>query len=433
VSDASALTPRKIVQELDHYIVGQQDAKRIVAIALRNRWRRQQLSPEDRAETPPKNIMLIGPTGVGKTEIARRMAGLVQAPFLKVEATKYTEIGYVGRNVDSMIRDLVETSISMVRSEEMSRARPQAEQSAEDRLVSMLAGSRTEDSARIREDLRQGRLDNHEVELTVEERQMPFMQLFNGSGMEELGVDVGNMFGMPPRRVSRRMTVKEARRIVIEQESEKAVDREKTVQEGLRRAQELGIVFIDEIDKIISAGRSASGPEVSREGVQRDLLPIVEGASINTRYGTVRTDHILFIAAGAFSTSRPTDLIPELQGRFPLRAELKSLTQEDFVRILSEPKTALTKQYRQLLATENIDVEFAPDGVKEMAAIAYQINSSLQDIGARRLHTVIEKVLDDISFQAPEIAPCKISITSEYVRERLKEIVEKEDLRRYIL
>jgi ATP-dependent HslUV protease ATP-binding subunit HslU len=318
----------------------------------------------------------------------------------------------------------------------------QAEKNAEERLLDLLLPKRSsapegEDEgttrSKLREKLREGSLDAREVEVVVEERQMPFMQLFTDAGMEELGVDMGSMFGGTPKRATKRVNVKDARRIITQQEAEKLIDREKAVQEGVRRAQEAGVIFIDEIDKIVSAGKSSSGPDVSREGVQRDLLPIVEGATIQTRYGPVKTDHVLFIAAGAFSTSRPTDLIPELQGRFPLRAELKSLTRDDFVRILTEPKNAITKQYRLLLETEKVKIDFAPDAIEEMASIAFQLNSTMQDIGARRLHTIIEKVLDDFSFQAPDIAPCQFTVNAQYVRDRLKDIMASEDLRKYIL
>jgi ATP-dependent HslUV protease ATP-binding subunit HslU len=446
--DPRDLTPRRIVQELDRHIVGQDAAKRVVAIAIRNRWRRQQLAPELRTDFAPKNILLVGPTGVGKTEIARRLAQLVSAPFVKVEATRYTERGYVGRDVESIVRDLVEVAVSMVKAEELSKVQKRAEERAEERLLDALLPPRpaapsdppesAERSAQSREKmramLRAGELDGREVELTVEERQSPFMQVFSPGGMEEVGLDgmgaLGNMF--PSRQVVRRVVVSEARRVMAQQEAEKLVDRERCTREGLRRAQETGVVFIDEIDKIVGAERT-QGPDVSRGGVQRDLLPIVEGATVNTRYGVVNTDYMLFIAAGAFSFAKPTDLIPELQGRFPLRAELKSLGREDFVRILTEPKSALLKQYAALLEVEGIRVDFRRDAVEEMAAIAAQINSSTQDIGARRLHTVVEKVLDDVSFTAPELAPAQVPIDASYVRQRLKNILEDEDLRRYIL
>jgi ATP-dependent HslUV protease ATP-binding subunit HslU len=444
------LTPRQIVAELDKYIIGQQDAKRAVAIALRNRWRRQRLPPGLRDEVAPKNIIMIGPTGVGKTEIARRLARLAEAPFIKVEASKYTEVGYVGRDVESMIRDLAELAVNMVRGEKTRRVEERARELAEERLLDLLLPSSRmgafgqpvapetatahETREKLRQRLRDGALDDRTVEVEVANRGLPMVEILGGQGMEELQENLKEMLGniLPQRTRRRKVKVQEARRILSQEEADKLVDKEEVVSEAISRVENSGIVFLDEVDKI--AGRERTqGPDVSREGVQRDLLPIVEGSTVSTKYGLVRTDHILFIAAGAFHVSKPSDLIPELQGRFPLRVELQSLTREDFVRILTEPETALSKQYTALLATEGVDLVFTPDAVEEIAAIATAVNQATENIGARRLYTIMERLLDEISFEAPHMAGVKVEITAEQVRKKLATIVKDQDLSRYIL
>jgi len=442
-----SLTPRRIVEQLDRYIIGQKQAKRAVAIAVRNRWRRLNLEIDMREEVLPKNIIMIGPTGVGKTEIAKRLAGLIGAPFIKVEASKYTEVGYVGRDVESMIRDLVEVSVGMVHQKERESVHKKAEALAEERLLeALLPGAQIDvvaegDEARqrsrtlehLRGRLASGALDGRLVEIEVEAKP-PQVQMLGGLEFEQMGVDFQALFEkiLPPRRERRKMSVKEARGVLLNQEAEKLIDREKVVAQGLDLAQNSGIIFIDEIDKIASSGRSA-GPDVSREGVQRDLLPLIEGSTVVTRYGMVRTDHILFIAAGAFHGVKPSDLIPELQGRFPIRVELDDLGEEEFVRILTEPQNALTKQYEALLETEGIELIFEEDGIREIARTAAQINSRTINIGARRLHTVMEKLLEDISYEAPDVNDKTLRVTADYVREKLASIVKDEDLTRYIL
>ncbi len=437
------LTPKRIVEELDRYIVGQESAKRAVAIALRNRWRRQKLPEHIRDEVAPKNLLMIGPTGVGKTEIARRIAQLIKAPFVKVEATKYTEIGYVGRDVESMVRELVEVSYQMVKQEKMQEVRERAKRLAEERLLDYLvpqqlsfgirspqdAGKRDE----MREKLKKGELEDRVIEVEVQEKFVPVIGIAGPPGLEELEEQLRNMLGgLGGGRKRRRLKVREALQVFESEEAEKLIDQEEVAREAISRAENFGIVFIDEIDKI-AVKTPGAGPGVSREGVQRDLLPIVEGTVVKTKYGPVRTDHILFIAAGAFHIAKPSDLMPELQGRFPIRVELNPLTREDFVRILKEPKNALTVQYIELLKTEGVELEFTEDALEEIARIAEDANNRTENIGARRLHTVMEKLLEDISFNAPELAGQRIIIDARFVRAKLEGIVKDVELSKYIL
>ena len=476
---ADALTPRQIVEELDKYIIGQSEAKRSVAIALRNRSRRQMLNEEIRDEVAPKNIIMIGPTGVGKTEIARRLARLVDAPFIKVEASKYTEVGYVGRDVESMIRDLADLAVNMIKAEQTEIVKEKALEMAEESLLDCLFpppqplkkfAEQPEDSDEIdveimeedsdleieteeqieiiqkqeeryqktrekfRQRLRAGKLEDKPIEISVKNRAMPFIEIFSPGGIEEMDINFKDMFGsmLPKQTKKRRVTVAEGRQLLMQEEAEKLIDMDSVVSEAVERVENSGIVFLDEIDKI--AGReSASGPDVSREGVQRDILPIIEGSTVATKYGMVRTDHVLFIAAGAFHASKPSDLIPELQGRFPIRVELKSLNQDDFKRILTEPRNALQRQYISMMQTEGIELTITDDAVDEIAALAFKVNETVEDIGARRLHTIMEKLFEAISFDAPDLEEQDIPINAEYVRKQLSDIVEDQDLSKYIL
>ncbi|SFX35474.1 ATP-dependent HslUV protease ATP-binding subunit HslU [Thermoactinomyces sp. DSM 45891] len=460
-------TPKQIVEQLDKHIVGQTEAKRSVAIALRNRYRRSLLTQEMRDEIVPKNILMMGPTGVGKTEIARRLAKLVGAPFVKLEATKFTEVGYVGRDVESMIRDLVEVGIRMVKGERLELVKERARQLANERIVELLVPEKKSDSGfknplemffsgnnqneqpsqtnsteknhvlqkrrDIQAKLERGELEEQMIEIQVEEQMAPMLDMFAGAGGDQMGMNMQEMLGqfMPKKKKKRRLSVKEAREVLTQEEGQKLIDMDQVVQDALDRVEQSGIIFLDEIDKV--AGKDQRGPDVSREGVQRDILPIVEGSTVQTKYGPVKTDYILFIAAGAFHVSKPSDLIPELQGRFPIRVELKDLTAEDFVCILTEPKNALIKQYTALLETENIRVSFTDEAIHEIAKLAQHVNSTTENIGARRLHTILERLLEELSFEAPDIYLEEISITPKYVQDRLGSIAEDRDLSQYIL
>ncbi|WP_404358749.1 HslU--HslV peptidase ATPase subunit [Cytobacillus firmus] len=463
----TSLTPRQIVERLDQYIIGQKDAKKAVAVALRNRYRRSLLEEKLREEVNPKNILMIGPTGIGKTEIARRMAKLVGAPFVKVEATKFTEVGYVGRDVESMVRDLVETSVRLVKEEKMASVKERAEESANRRILELLVPGakkaanyknplemlfgggndqqqdtyQTEDlnlqekRKIVKEKLALGELENEVITVEVEEQQPSMFDMLQGSGMEQMGMNMQDALSslMPKKRKKRKLTVREARKILTNEEAQKLIDMDEVSQEAVFRAEQSGIIFIDEIDKIASKNSGGSSADVSREGVQRDILPVVEGSTVVTKYGSVKTDHVLFIAAGAFHMAKPSDLIPELQGRFPIRVELTKLTVEDFYKILVEPDNALIKQYEALLVTEGIQIEFSDDAIRRIAQFAFEVNQNTDNIGARRLHTIMEKLLEDLSFEAPDITMEKITITPQYVEEKLGAISRNKDLSQFIL
>ncbi|WP_445488269.1 HslU--HslV peptidase ATPase subunit [Niallia sp. 03133] len=469
MNNKTSLTPRQIVERLDQYIVGQKDAKKAVAVALRNRYRRSLLDEKLRDEISPKNILMMGPTGVGKTEIARRIAKIVSAPFVKVEATKFTEVGYVGRDVESMVRDLVETSVRLIKEEKMLHVKERAEVAANNRIIDLLVPSsskkqsnyknplemlfgggntetETEESAVeetnkyekrkiIKEKLALGELENEQITVEMEEQQPSMFDMLQGSGMEQMGMNMQDALSsfMPKKKKKRKLTVKEARSVLTNEEAQKLIDMDEVAQEGVQRAEQMGIIFIDEIDKIASKNNGSSSADVSREGVQRDILPVVEGSTVVTKYGSVKTDHVLFIAAGAFHISKPSDLIPELQGRFPIRVELAKLTIEDFYRILVEPDNALIKQYQALLLTEGIEIEFSDDAIRKIAEVAYEVNQNTDNIGARRLHTILEKLLEDLSFEAPEITMDKITVTPLYVEEKLGAISRNKDLSQFIL